>query len=89
MHNDGDGDRPDDLVAPEGVNSGGPVTDPDGGRVADPGPTAGEMGDRAAASAAGGDQPPAADNGQLLSGSPGPPPGPPAQPGQEMEVGEG
>lgn len=89
MHTDGDGERPDGLVAPEGVNSGGPVINPEGPRVADPGQTGEETADRTSPSPAGGDNPPAGDNGQLLSGAARPPGGRPPQPGQEMEAGEG
>ncbi len=74
-----DGNGRDDLVEPEGVNAGRPVTDR-------PSEDADVVGDGTAVP---GSAHPSADHGQLVSGEEGSRTGRPPQPGQELQMGEG
>lgn len=77
-----DGNDRDDLVEPEGVNAGRPVTDR-------PVPGPGDGKSHRTDGPLSPDPSPSGDNGQLLSGEDASRTTRPAQPGQELQEGEG
>lgn len=76
----------DDLVEPEGVNAGPPVSGD--GRPAPAAPRGGAHDPEPPAGEPGTDPPAAAGNGELLSGGGATRTTRPPQPGQELEAGE-